>query len=182
VYGLQFLIRSSTVDSRKFTGHCISFVQDSVTKLSAKFNSWKDVVDDVVKNITVVFVGKRADYETWKDKRVKTFQVSSKKILRYYQALSVIFGPDICEGRPMLSWSAMEKLGVAGLEAISARLDSLHEEISEATIHCESEALLEEILKVGSSVATANESGGKGYYSHILSIHRFNSLFFFFFQ
>jgi hypothetical protein len=42
------------------------------------------------------------------------------------------------------------------------RLDNLHDEITKATISCESEALLEEILKVGSSVATANESDGNG--------------------
>ena len=42
------------------------------------------------------------------------------------------------------------------------RLDNLHDEIAKATISCESEALLEEILKVGSSVATANESDGNG--------------------
>jgi hypothetical protein len=66
VYGLRYLIRSSTAVSKKFSGHCIAFVQDSAAALAARFASWNDVLDDVVKNISVVFVGKREDFETWK--------------------------------------------------------------------------------------------------------------------
>jgi len=157
VYGLRYLIRSSTTESKKFSGHCIAFVQDSASALTARFSSWNEVLDDVVKNITVVFVGKREEYETWKGKKARLFQVSSKKILAYFRALSVIFGPNICKGRQVLMWTSM-----ALSEENLKRLDNLHDEIAKATISCESEALLEEILKVGSSVATANESDGNG--------------------
>ena len=161
VYGLRYLIRSSTAVSKKFSGHCIAFVQDSAAALAARFASWNDVLDDVVKNISVVFVGKREDFETWKGRRAKLFQVSATKIISYFRALSVIFGADVCQDRQVLMWSRMAR-DEEGLLRISDRLDNLHKEIAETTILCESEALLEQIMKVGSSVATANESDGNG--------------------
>jgi hypothetical protein len=161
VYGLQYLIRSSTVDARKFSGHCISFIQDNMATLSAHFASWGEVLDDVVKNIQVVFVGNREDYESWKGKRAKIFQVSSSKILEYYQALSVLFSAEVC-GRKESPWSKMTSLTEEGLIGVFHRLESLDKEIFEKTINCESEELLDEILKVGSSVASANEADCKG--------------------
>jgi hypothetical protein len=53
----------------------------------------------------------------------------------------VIFGTNICQEREVLMWIKMA-LGEEDLR----RLDNLHDVIAKATIPCESEALLEEIL------------------------------------
>ena len=159
VYGLQYVISPTAKSARTFSGHCISFIQSNTDSLYDLFDSWSKVLDNVVENITVIFIGRMADYESCAKSRIKEFEVSSKKILSYYRALTVIFNSNNCNNQNSLPWSSINtsNLTEQKLIDISVRIDNLHEELMNKMIVSHNEDLIAETTKIGSSYASANE-------------------------